>query len=617
MRSTLPFRRVCLLPLALAGAFAGGQALAQPAKPPSAQGSAQAQQTRRAAEEKLPAVELSDRIVFLALAADIAAQRGQPIQAIQAYTSLARSTRDPRFARRAVEIGFTTQHQLDALEAARLWYEISPQLEGTRQVLQMLLVLSGKLDEALPFFAQQLDGATASERGDAILVVQQQLARAPNPADGVQLLKRLLARDPKDMQRPESHLALARAYLLAQDKAQAVEEAELSLKLKPDDEEAVIFASGIDHPDRNAQYARLERFIDRYPQAVQARMQLARMLIADGRETAAQVQFTEIIKRNPNDAQANLALALVDIQAGRLDEAEQLMRNLIKAYGERIAAGRAAASGIVMPKPRAVQLAYQNMARIAEARGDLLGAAEWLNKIDDPSMRVQTQVQRARLLAKAGRIGEAQAVFEDLRQADDLAEASTPQARLALSRTEVAVLMEAKRYDLALAKLRVMLREQPNDADLWYDAAMASEKLDDLNDMEASLRKTIDLQPDMYHAYNTLGYSLADRNLRLGEAQELVSKAMKLAPSDPYILDSMGWVQYRMGNLKEARATLSKAFEIKPEAEIGAHFGEVLWGLGEQEQARKIWRTAQQLDPANETLRQTLARFLKPDEINN
>ncbi|MCS6763956.1 MAG: tetratricopeptide repeat protein [Candidatus Protistobacter heckmanni] len=585
--------------------------LAQPAKPPSAQGSAQAQKTHRAAEEKLPAVGLSDRIVFLTLAADIAAQRGQPIQAIQAYTSLARSTHDPRFARRAVEIGFTTQHQLDALEAARLWYEISPQLEGTRQVLQMLLVLSGKLDEALPLFAQQLDGATASERGDAILVVQQQLARAPNPAEGVQLLKRLLARDPKDMQRPESHLALARAYLLAQDKAQAVEEAELSLKLKPDDEEAVIFASGIDHPDRNAQYARLERFIDRYPQAVQARMQLARMLIADGRETAAQVQFIEIIKRNPNDAKANLALALVDIQAGRLDEAEQLMRNLIKAYGERIAAG------IVMPKPRAVQLAYQNMARIAEARGDLLGAAEWLNKIDAPSMRVQTQVQRAHLLAKAGRIGEAQAVFEDLRQADDLEEASTPQARLALSRTEVAVLMEAKRYDLALAKLRVMLREQPNDADLWYDAAMASEKLDDLNDMEASLRKAIDLQPDMYHAYNALGYSLADRNLRLGEAQELVSKAMKLAPSDPYILDSMGWVQYRMGNLNEARATLSKAFEIKPEAEISAHFGEVLWGLGEQEQARKIWRTAQQLDPANETLRKILARFLKPDEINN
>jgi Flp pilus assembly protein TadD len=161
----------------------------------------------------------------------------------------------------------------------------------------------------------------------------------------------------------------------------------------------------------------------------------------------------------------------------------------------------------------------------------------------------------------------------------------------------------------ALDVLNAGIKRFPNNTDLLYDYAMLAEKSNQLEVMETALRKIMQLAPDNQHSYNALGYSLAERNIRLDEAFTLVEKALKLAPNDPFIMDSMAWVQFRMGKLKEAEALLRRAYELRPDAEIAVHLGEVLWVKGQKEDAQKLWRDAQTKDPQNDTLKSTLARF--------
>jgi tetratricopeptide (TPR) repeat protein len=144
-----------------------------------------------------------------------------------------------------------------------------------------------------------------------------------------------------------------------------------------------------------------------------------------------------------------------------------------------------------------------------------------------------------------------------------------------------------------------------------YEQAMLAEKLNQLDEMEKLLRQVIAQNPSYYNAYNALGFSLADRNLRLTEAKQLIVKALTFAPDDPFITDSLGWVEFRLGNLTSALSYLQKAYKARADAEIAAHLGEVLWQLKRPEEALKVWREGLELAPTNETLQETLQR-LKP-----
>ncbi|HEX7156012.1 MAG TPA: tetratricopeptide repeat protein, partial [Burkholderiaceae bacterium] len=171
------------------------------------------------------------------------------------------------------------------------------------------------------------------------------------------------------------------------------------------------------------------------------------------------------------------------------------------------------------------------------------------------------------------------------------------------------ILRDAHRYQESYDLLDKALQASPDDTGLLYESAMAAERLDRIDVMEAHLRRILQLRPDYAHAYNALGYTLADRNIRLKEAYELIDKALQLAPDDGFILDSMGWVQFRMGNLKAARDYLSRAFRVKPEADVAAHLGEVMWQMGEHDAAREVFRQAQKKEADNETLKETLQRL--------
>ena len=174
---------------------------------------------------------------------------------------------------------------------------------------------------------------------------------------------------------------------------------------------------------------------------------------------------------------------------------------------------------------------------------------------------------------------------------------------------EVRLLREVNRWQEAYDTLDEAIRRWPQDTDLMYEQAMAAERLERLQDMERLLRRVIELEPNHGHAHNALGYALADRNLRLQEARALIVRALELSPGDPFITDSLGWVEFRLGRLDEAERLLREAYGKRPDAEIGAHLGEVLWAAGRRDEARRIWREVLAREPGNEALTRTLQRL--------
>jgi tetratricopeptide (TPR) repeat protein len=171
------------------------------------------------------------------------------------------------------------------------------------------------------------------------------------------------------------------------------------------------------------------------------------------------------------------------------------------------------------------------------------------------------------------------------------------------------LLRENKQHKAAYDVLLQATKENPNDFDLVYDMAMVAENLGNTEEMERLLRSVIAGKPDYHHAYNALGYSLAERNTRLDEAKELILKALEFAPDDPNINDSLAWVEFRIGNLPEALRILQTAFKTNPNAEFAAHLGEILWAMGRKDEAIRTWKEGMQINAENETLRETLKRL--------
>jgi tetratricopeptide (TPR) repeat protein len=246
--------------------------------------------------------------------------------------------------------------------------------------------------------------------------------------------------------------------------------------------------------------------------------------------------------------------------------------------------------------------AWLMLAQSAEQQGRFAAAEAWLARIDDPQRALEVQTRRALLMARQGEVDRAVA---SLRQ---VPERSPEEARAKLQ-AEAQLLRDVERWQAAYDSFETANQRFPDDIDLLYEQAMVAEKLDRLDDMERLLRQVIALQAEHAHAHNALGYSLADRGLRLQEARTLIQRALELRPGDPFITDSLGWVEYRLGNLAEAERLLRQAWSARPDTEIGAHLGEVLWAQGRRDEARAIWRQAQTRDRGNAVLRETLARL--------
>lgn len=545
-----------------------------------------------------PEVELTSSLLYQLMAAEIALQRGDPGSAFATYLSVARQTRDARIARRATEIALGARAGPQALDAATLWSELDPTSREARQAHAMLLAGAGRFTEAEPALAAML--RESAQPAAEFAQIQRALARAEDRAAAYALMTRLaepLLAQPAIA--ADVHLTLAGAAHQAGLPDRAVASARAALALRPDDPRIVLTAAQLlarpqgkdDAVGRRQALELLAEALRRQPGSVEVRLAYARLLLTDGQRPAAVTQFEQVLGQDSKNLDALFALGVLALDA-------RPPRDRARGYFQRyLAAVEAQPVPTHDPAP-----AYLNLARIAEDERRYEEALQWLARIDDGEQLFTARTRQAVVLAKMKRVDEARKLLAETTATND------EQQRL-LAMADAQVLREARRFDEAFRVLSAALERAPDDTALLYDAAMAAEKLDRIDEMERLLRRMMQLKPDDPHAYNALGYTLADRNQRLPEAYELIAKALALAPDDAHIIDSMGWVYFRMGNLAKARELLERAYALRPEGEIGAHLGEVLWALGERDEARRIWRQVRAEEPDNETLSSTLARL--------
>jgi tetratricopeptide (TPR) repeat protein len=529
----------------------------------------------------LPKQDLTENILYEFLLAEIAGQRGNLALAAQAYVDLAKHTRDPRIARRATEIALYARMNSAAVEAARIWYETEADSQRPLQALAGLLIASGRFDEATPYLKKLL--ATAPNGpGSGFVQLTRTLVTAQDKAAALKLVRELAADYPR---LPQAHLAVAQVAAGAGDDRLALEEAGRALQLQPDSEAAVMLEAQVQQkssPDRAA--ALLRNFLQKFPAAREARLAYARVLVAQKRFGDARAEFERLMSEAPDNTDMAFAVALLSLQLKDYDSAEKYLKPLLDSnYRDK--------DGVKL-----------YLGQVAEERNDFPEALRWYGEVGEGEQYVQAQIRYAEVLSKQGKLDAARARLQQ-------AAARNGQQRVQLILAEAQLLREANRPKEAFDLVGRALDRLPNDPDLLYDYAMLAEKIDRVDILEASLRKLIEIRPEHAHAYNALGYSLADRNERLPEARELIEKALKLAPDDAFIIDSMGWVLYRQGKPKDALGYLRRAFSDHPDPEIAAHLGEVLWALGRHDEAERVWQDATQKSPSNETLVNTIKRL--------
>ncbi|MBI3230380.1 MAG: tetratricopeptide repeat protein [Burkholderiales bacterium] len=520
----------------------------------------------KSVDSSLPQVELTNEIMFKILGSEFAMQRGQWQTGYVTLQALAQQTRDPRLAKRAVEMALAAKQLNEALTAVRLWRELAPQSDEAAQYFLALTVMHDKLSEALPIFAQRLQAAPVPARGSLILsTYQRYLSQAKDKALLFSQLETLYAPYQDVL---ETHLVLAQAAVAKGDQARARDEAKKALAIKPDSELALMtYVYLLENPLDGQKV--VAEFLQKYPQSKDTRQSWARMLLDRKQYEAAREQYEILAKDKAHEVGATLALGRISLILKDYDAGEKHLKHYMELLGDS-ADGDQDTSRVVLW-----------LSQIAEERGDMAAAIRWLEQIKNTdSNNYLTAISRhAQILAKQNKMEEARSLLH-------AATTTTDQEKAQLLQLEAQLLRDANQVLEAFAFLSEALKSHPNSAELLYDRAMLAEKLDRMSVMESDLRKVIQISPENQHAYNALGYSLAERNLRLPEAQTLIEKALKMAPEDPFILDSMGWVQYRMGKLKEAEATLRRAYTLRPDAEIAVHLGEVLWKSG---QNRPTW----------------------------
>lgn len=532
---------------------------------------------------KLPAQALSRELLYKFLLAEIAAQRGNVRLAARAYVELAQATRDPRVARRATEIAMSGRMGDMAAEASGTWLDIEPDSQQAKQTLIAALVGNSKLQDAKPLL-QRLLAADKARTGSTFMQLHPLLSRYPDKSAAFEMVRDLAKPYPN---LAEAHFAVAQMALGADKPDVAQAEVGQALAQNPNFEPAAVLQSQfLQRESTGTAITYLEGFLAQNPKARDARLMYARMLAADKRPTDARREFETIERDAPQNAEVAVMIGLLSLQMQDFDAAETRLK-------------------------RAIDLQYRDadtlrfyLGQIAEERKLDAEALSWYEQVQGGEQFVPAAVRYALILARQNKMAEAREYLRNVQP-------QSPAQRVLLIQAEAQVLRENKAYQEAFDVLEAGLEAEPAQPDLLYDVAMAAERLNRIDVLEARLKQLIAIRPEHAQAYNALGYTLADRNLRLDEAKVWIEKALALAPEDPFILDSMGWVEYRIGNLDRGLAYLQQAYLKRPDPEIAAHLGEVLWVKGDRVQAERIWRESLQSHPANEELKAAMGRHLQ------
>jgi tetratricopeptide (TPR) repeat protein len=536
------------------------------------------------------------QLFYQVLLGELIAGNGEPAPAVSLILDAARKSNDARLYQRATDLALESRSGEVALQAARAWQQAQPgSIEASRYALQILLALN-RVAESADALKALIELTPAMERPQALSSVPRLYARVGDKKGVPPLVEQALA---PYFNAPPTAVAAwvmaARLRLAADNKAGALEAVQRGHAANRLDESPVMMAIEMMEPSLPAAEALVRQYLS-VPSPTQAELHFAyaRNLLNALRYPEALTQLEIVTRDKPDFAQGWLVLGSLQLQEKRAVPAEAAFKRYLSLAEKQPQSA---------DRDRALAQAFLALAQIAEKRQAFAEAEAWLQRIDSPDVLVQAQSRRAALLARQGQLQAGIALIREL------PERRTDDARNKLF-AEVALLKEFKQLPMAYERLGQAVAGAPQDMELIYEQAMTAEKLNQLADMERLLRRVIEIKPDYAAAYNALGYSLADRNMRLPEAKQLIQKALEFAPTDPFIRDSLGWVEFRLGNLQEAARILSDAYKDKPDPEIAAHLGEVLWSLQQRDRALAVWREGHMMNPDNETLQETLQRLL-------
>ena len=443
-----------------------------------------------------------------------------------------------------------------------------------------------------------LQGSSGSERAAEISQLPRYFLRTGDKKLAQKMVEQALAPETGNaVTGPSALAAIGTMRLLAEDFAGALDAASKGAALNPKASEPAVLAMALMDSQRPAAEALVLRMLDAgAPPEVQ--MMYVRKLLESLRYSDAMFRVQGINRQSPNVAEAWLVRGSLALQDKDTVQAQDALERYVRLHmAERKTGNETTDRGLAQ--------AYFLLADMAEQAQKPDLAEHYLTLIDNPQDAVRVQSRRAGMLARSGQLDAARAMIRATPETQD------DDARAKIS-AEAQLLRDNKQFQLVYDFLRDSVAHNPDDVDLRYDLAMAAEKLDKIDEMEKLLRQVIADKPDYLHAYNALGYSLADRHMRLPEARLLIQKALELSPNDPFIQDSLGWVEFRSGNLAQALQLLQTAYQGRPDAEIAAHLGEVLWDLKQPEQARAIWQQGLAQNPENDTLLETIKRLSPP-----
>jgi Flp pilus assembly protein TadD len=539
---------------------------------------------------------LNAGLMYQILIAEMSAFNGDDANAFSLTLDAARRANSAKLYERAVELGLRARNLDFALEATRAWQRSFPAAREPNRYLLQILIGTNRLQELVEPLQRELQGLTGQERIATINVLPRYFPRVSNKALAATVVEQALAADLATAAfGPAAWSTVGLMRLGAGNLPGALEAAQRGAAFRPGAEEPAVLALNL----MEAKVPAAEAIVRQHLQGAtrpEIRLGYGRALISGQRFAEALAQMKLINQHSPDFADAWLVRGSLEIQERSLAGAESSLRKYLSLLPEEQAPNGESETG------RGAVQAYLLLAQIAEIDGRTAEANTLLQRIKSPQDALRVTTRRATLLARQGKLDEARAVVRSAPelQADD--------ARTKLS-TEIQLLRDYKQLNEAYALLTTAVQKYPDDNTFAYDLALIAEKLGRVDEMEKLLRALIARAPDYHHAYNALGYSLADRGVRLDEARQLILKALEFAPADPFIVDSLAWLEFRSGNLGEAQRLLQQAYASRQDAEIAAHLGEVLWVSGQREAATTIWRQGLELQKDNETLQETIRRL--------
>ena len=612
-----PSRPPLFRPTLLLIALACSMATAQPVKPAPAVPAA-VTAAAPAAVAPIQNSAMDSLLFYQMLIGELELNAGRAGNAYGVVLDAARRNGDEALYQRAVEIALQARAGEQALEAASAWRAAKPtSLAPLRYQSQILLALNRIEDAANPM-AYWLAAVPLMERPGLLASLPRMLQNQTDRQRVLALVEKLVLPylDSPGTATP-SRVSLGRAHLAANNLPQALGLAKAAQAADGAAPGPVMLALEM-LPATAAAEPVVTDYLARPDAEPALRLAYVRMLAQSQRYADATRQLERLTLERPTLPEPWLTLGALRADLKQPREAEAALLKFVEL---------ASAPGVQADKPspaaaaagddedetadateggtaagRDLTQAWLLLAQVAEQCGDARAAEAYLAKVDSPQRALEVQARRASLLARQGKVKEARLLIQAVpeRTGDD--------ARAKLV-AEAQVLRDVKRWQEAGDVLAAASQRFTDDVDLLYEQAMVEEKLERWDSMERLLRRVIELKPEHPHAHNALGYSLADRGVRLPEARDLVTRALQLAPGDPFITDSLGWIEFRMGNRDEALRLLRQAHAARPDTEIGAHLGEVLWALGRRDEARAVWQDARGRDAANEVLRETLARL--------